>query len=179
VADYHQVTEAMQRRDSAINEALAEAVNKKRKAQADALERIRQAQATAHETVQQAKAGQFAFLARHDMRNHLGWRDEVQLLGQALRAAWNGQNPSAAYEAYDHHRRARLSQQATLTDFRLYWDALTKVLAGREKVLIDADKVPGRRHLLLLDPDQLRPTMPILMPSERPRGLRDGSFEER
>ena len=33
--------------------------------------------------------------------------------------------------------------QAALTDFRLYWDALARALAGREKVIIDADKVPG------------------------------------
>ncbi len=56
--------------------------------------------------------------------------------------------------------------QAALTDFRLYWDALAQALAGREKVIIDADKVPGRRHLLFLDPEQFRFPFPFTIPRE-------------
>ena len=75
---------------------------------------------------------------------------------EALLAAWHGQSSAAAYQDYTRNRQARLAMQATLTDFRLYWDALAQALVGREKIIIDADQVPGRRHLLLIDPEQLR-----------------------
>jgi hypothetical protein len=57
----------------------------------------------------------------------------------------------------------------SLTDFRLAWDALTLALAGRAKVIVDADRLPGRRQLLLFDPEQFTPPM---LPREAtpPRG---------
>jgi Cu+-exporting ATPase len=54
--------------------------------------------------------------------------------------------------------------QAALTDFRLFWDALGKALNGREKLIIDADKVPGRRQLLLFDPDKFKIPVPVMIP---------------
>ena len=45
--------------------------------------------------------------------------------------------------------------QAALTDFRLYWEALATALTDRDKVIIDAENVPGRRHLWLM------PRMPM------------------
>ena len=42
-----------------------------------------------------------------------------------------------------------MARQALLTDFRLYWEALASALADREKVVIDAENVPGRRRLWL------------------------------
>ena len=55
-----------------------------------------------------------------------------------------------------------LAPQAVLTDFRLYWERLGDALAGRDKIIIDADKVPGRRHLWLapFDPPRLPPAVP-------------------
>ena len=52
-------------------------------------------------------------------------------------------------------------------DFRMFWDSLDKALVGRDKVIIDADKVPGRRHLLFLDPDQFRSPLPSFMLPDR------------
>jgi len=37
---------------------------------------------------------------------------------------------------------------------------------GRDKIIIDADKVPGRRHLLLIDPEQFRLPFPFALPRE-------------
>ncbi|HZZ77861.1 MAG TPA: cation-translocating P-type ATPase family protein [Gemmataceae bacterium] len=50
-----------------------------------------------------------------------------------------------------------------LMDYRLYWDAIGKALAGREMLLIDSDKVSGKRNLMLFDPELFRVPVPILM----------------
>ena len=55
------------------------------------------------------------------------------------------QRRSAAIESDE---RSFSAQQAALTDFRLYWNALTQALSGRDKVLLDTDRLPGRRNLL-------------------------------
>ncbi len=49
-------------------------------------------------------------------------------------------------------------------------------LSKRDKVIVDADKVPGRRHLLLFDPELFRPPPVLLAPGRRgPREeMRDG-----
>ncbi len=55
-----------------------------------------------------------------------------------------------------------------LNDFRLFWTALGRSLGGRDKLIIDADQIPGRRHLLLMDPEQFRVPVPILAPRAGP-----------
>jgi len=80
---------------------------------------------------------------------------------------WHGQAPAVAYRDYERDRNARLAVQAALTDFRLFWDALASALAGRDKVIIDADNVPGRRNLWLLDPEQFRVPVLTVAPPER------------
>jgi regulator of protease activity HflC (stomatin/prohibitin superfamily) len=166
VESYHNVTKAMQARDRQVNEAEAEALRAtvdqegnartKRAALVRALQIRREAKAAAHERVVQAAAAHSAFFARQAVRSHLSADEDWQLLKDAFRAVWLGQAPFAAYQDYERNREARLVLQAALTDFRLYWDALAQALAGREKVIIDADKVPGRRHLLFIDPEQFR-----------------------
>jgi Cu+-exporting ATPase len=179
---YHNVTKAMQARDREVNQAEAEALRvsideagnarTRRAAQVRALQITRQAKAAAHETVTQATAAQAAFLARQAMRSRLGVGEEWRLFKEALRAVWRGQPPAAAYLDYESKRSARLALQAALTDFRLYWDALAQALVGRDKVIIDADKVPGRRHLLLLDPEMFRIPFPVMIPREGPSPVR-------
>ncbi|GIW81088.1 MAG: hypothetical protein KatS3mg105_2895 [Gemmatales bacterium] len=61
----------------------------------------------------------------------------------------------------------RLQSRTRLTDFRMFWDAIGGALNGRSKIIIDADKVPGRRQLLIFDPEDLRPP-PVFLPN---RGL--------
>ena len=57
-----------------------------------------------------------------------------------------------------------MKQQADLTDFRLYWEMLATTLAGREKVIIDAEQVPGRRHLFLMPLEPFRMMLPAMPP---------------
>jgi hypothetical protein len=74
---------------------------------------------------------------------------------------------ASTWRDYEGRRQERIAAQKSLTDFRLFWDALGEALAGREKIIIDADKVHGRRQLLLFDPDQLRMPAPLMIPPER------------
>ena len=54
-------------------------------------------------------------------------------------------------------RRAKLlTDRRLMIDTRLALMAATEAFKGRDKVLIDAADVPGRRQLFLLDPDVLR-----------------------
>jgi regulator of protease activity HflC (stomatin/prohibitin superfamily) len=173
---YHAVTQAMQARDRQVNEAKAEALRAtvdpagKARTRPAALVKAqqikRQARVGAHETVTTAEAAQAAFLARQAVRSHLSAHTEWRLLKDAFWAVWRGQPPVAAYENYERHRQALLALQTALTDFRLYWDALAQALVGHEKVIIDADRVPGRRHLLLVDPEQFRYPFPVAIPRE-------------
>jgi regulator of protease activity HflC (stomatin/prohibitin superfamily) len=66
---------------------------------------------------------------------------------------------------FDARYKPRL-QHPNLVDFRLYWDAVGKSLNGRDLLLIDSDKVGGRRNLMLFDPDQFRVPVPILVPRD-------------
>jgi Cu+-exporting ATPase len=176
VAFYHDVAKAMQARDRQVNDAQAEALRvtidekgnarTRRAALVRALQIQREAKASAHETVTQAESAQAAFLARQSIRSQLSTADEWRLVKEAIRAVCSGQEPLAAYQDYERSRQARLMLQAALTDFRLYWDALAGALVDREKVIIDADKVPGRRHLLFIDPEQFRFPVPFVLPRE-------------
>jgi Cu+-exporting ATPase len=179
VPAYHDVARAMEAASRQINDAQAAALTRKREAQASAQKLVRQAQASAHERVAQEAAVQAAFLARLAQRNQLSSSEEAKLLSQTVLALWRGQPAAAVWRDYERNRRDRLVVQAALTDFRLYWDALGRALSGREKVIIDADRVPGRRHLLFLDPD-FRVPVPAMMPqrgsmphSPRPEGQGD------
>jgi Cu+-exporting ATPase len=43
-----------------------------------------------------------------------------------------------------------------LSDFRLLWDAVSQALAGRDKIVIDAENIRGRRNLWLLPQEWFR-----------------------
>jgi Cu+-exporting ATPase len=167
VPDYHRVTEAMEKRDRQVNEAEADRIWKRRQAAAAAEELAKRARAAAREVVQQAQGSRAAFLARQQQRNRLGVWEELRLLADCFAAVGNHQTLAAAYRAYQSQRQERLALQASLTDFRLFWEALSAALAGREKVVIDTDKVPGRRQLWLVDPDQFRLPVPMPRPERR------------
>jgi Cu+-exporting ATPase len=171
VESYHDVTKAMETRDRLINTAKKDALSGEREAQGTALQTVRRAQAARNEQVRQAEARQSAFLARYTVRSELPYEVEMRLLMEAWQTVQSGrQSAQAAGEEYRRRRAAAVQAQATLTDFRLYWDALTAALAGRDKVVVDAEDVPGRRHLLLLPFEALRltGTLPAERPSRRP-----------
>jgi Cu+-exporting ATPase len=175
VPDYHRVTIAMEARDRQINEAQAEKLRVysdsrlpgKRAAQVKQNLILQSAMADQHQTIQEADAARHVFQARLEARSALSAHDEWQLLEDAFDAIRGGQDVASAFRDYESRRSQHVKLLTTLTDFRLFWDAIGQALAGREKILIDADKTPGRRQLLLFDPDQLRVPAPLLNSLDR------------
>jgi Cu+-exporting ATPase len=169
VAAYYEVTKAMENRDRLENEAKAERTRQLSQAEVDQKQTVFQAEAAARQTSRSAEAERARFVARLEARSGLGRQDEWRLMRDAVRAIAGGQEPAAAYRDYQRRRRERLAVQAALTDFRLFWDAVAEALAGRDKMIIDADKVPGRRQLFLADPEQLRVPVPMMVQPGRGR----------
>jgi Cu+-exporting ATPase len=165
VADYHAVTRAMEAKDETVNRAKAAALKSERAAQAAARKTVRQAEADRFAKVKQTGAERDVYLARLRERTQLHLTDEWKLAAEAAESVRNGLSASQAQLEYEQHCKERLARQAALTDFRIFWDALTQALTGREKVIIDSDKFPGKRQLFFFDPDFLR--LPMLAPSSR------------
>ena len=65
-------------------------------------------------------------------------------------------------------RDRTLAERRFLIEQRLTLQAVVDVLKSRDKMMVDAPDMPGRRHLFLVDPDLLR--MPSLV---IPRNDRD------
>jgi hypothetical protein len=173
VRAYHDVTRAMETRDLLVNRAEADALMAVRVQEGKNLEVVRQAEAAKVEKVRQAEARRDAFRARYAQRSRLDAAREWELLRDAWRAVLNGQALDEAGRDYRRRRGEALAVQEMLTDFRLFWDTLGAALAGRDKVLIDADKVPGRRGLWML------PGEPPRWPMQAPeRGQRTAPREE-
>ncbi len=169
VPAYQDVARSMEARDRLVNEAQGDTIRRRRSAQAEALGIERTALAVNRETVLGAEGSQAAFLAMLSIRNDLAMPKQVSLLVDALRVTWKGHSPRAGFEFYARMRTASLRNQLDLTDFRLYWNALSQALSGREKVLIDSDHVPGRRNMLLFDPEPFRSSILLPAATERPR----------
>jgi regulator of protease activity HflC (stomatin/prohibitin superfamily) len=165
VQAYHDVTRAMEKRDREVNLAVADRTRRLREQEARGQETIRQAEAERFERVRMARARQAEFFARRRARAWLAWNEELALLAEAAGELEQGRPASDAAREYRRRRRARLEEQAALTDFRLYWESLAEALAGRPKVLVDADKLPARRSLWLVP---FEPAVPPPLPA-RPR----------
>ena len=155
VGAYHQVTMAMEKSDERVNQATADALGRERAEEANKTAAIRKAEAEALDKVRRAEATRDAVLARVQARKALAWDQEWALFRDAVQEAWNDPLPDEderlrrAERHYTERRSEAVARQALLTDFRLYWEALASALADREKVVIDAENVPGRRRLWL------------------------------
>jgi Cu+-exporting ATPase len=167
VGAYHDVTRAMEAHDKLINEAKARELSAVRGAQAEAVKLRADAEAAYTEKVQKAEAEKDRFLTWSRARKALPFDREWPLLLDAVDGLLKGDDPAEVYAGYAKRRGEAQALQAAVTDFRLYWDALGLALSGRELVLVDAEKVPGRRQLLLLDPEQFRVPFPVLTPQGR------------
>jgi Cu+-exporting ATPase len=167
VPDYYAVARAMEARDRAINQAKADAVVTERQAQWEAQKLVRAAEASRAEVVKQAEAERTVFLARRRARTELPVAEEWRLLRDAAADLGRGRKLKDVVHDYRERRQGYLAVQATLTDFRLFWEAMGQALAGRDKLIVDGDNVAGRRHLLLIDPDQFRVPIPMLAPGSR------------
>jgi len=143
VAAYHQVAEAIQQRDRRVNEAEAEATRIRQRAAGEKLQIVRQAIAAAAAKIAEAQADRDAFLTWVEARNQLTSAEEAELATL----------PDAEATRL---RAKRLAEKRVLTEFRLALQATVAVLRGRDKLLIDADSLPGRRQLLLVDPQTSR-----------------------
>ncbi len=149
VEAYHQVTTAMEKRDERVNQATSEALSQERKQEANSLQTVRRAEAAAIDKVRRAEAARDAVTARVLARKALAWGQEWDLVRGAILETCNEAPAEEVERHYRERRAAAAAQQVTLTDFRLYWEALSSALTDREKVIIDAENVPGRRHLWL------------------------------
>jgi P-type Cu+ transporter len=162
VRAYHDAAEAVQRRDKAINDAHSEALRVKQRAQENSLRMTRQAEAAATTKVTEATAARDAFLAWAKSRRELPAAVEMQLQAEIESRVKAGQDRAAVTNEVNTRREKLLVERRMLTDFRLSLDAVTLVLQGRDKILIDAASLPGKRHILLMDPESRLP--PIAFP---------------
>lgn len=172
VPEYYEVTKAMERHDQRINVARAAEVERINAAQAASKEIIHKARAEKEEKIKQAESDRDTFLLRSAARKSLDPAQELTLYMSSVQEVLKGADPVEVEARYARKKSDLVAQQATLTDFRLFWEMLGRALMGRDLVLIDADKVSGRRNFLLLDSDQFRPP-PIVLPP-RGRAVDDG-----
>jgi Cu+-exporting ATPase len=168
VQSYHEVTRAMEARDRRINEAEADRLSLRRAQEARGLQLVREAEAAKYDAVRKARARRAEFLARYRARRALPWQEELALGGAVYDALAAGKPATDVKRDYQKRRGQARARQEALADFRLYWDRLTEALTGRPKVVIDADKVPGKRSLWLIPFDP----PPPLAPEGRPRAPR-------
>jgi Cu+-exporting ATPase len=163
VRAYHDVTNAMERRDRMVKDAEADQLLRIATQRGENLRVLSEAEADANNKRHLAEARLTAFRARLKQRSQLSWTTEGQLLWTAWEGLCDGQPLRAVASDYQQRRRTALTLQATLTDFRLFWDTIGSALSGREKVLIDSDRVPGRRTLWMLPMEPFRWPFPVMM----------------
>jgi hypothetical protein len=157
----------MELRDRRTNEAEADRLSRRREQEARSLQTIRQAEAARFEKVRMGLARQVEFLSRHRARSRLSWQEEWELFRGLYDALAAGRPAEQAKREYRQKRQEAISQQEALTDFRTYWDSLTTALSGRPKVMVDAEKLPGRRSLWLVPFEPMPFAPPRALPSTR------------
>lgn len=170
VASYHAVAEAIQRRDKAVNDAEADAMRVRRRADEEALRVVRSSEADASKKLADASAIRVTFLAWADARSKLPATEEAKLSAEKESRIKAGESAAVVEKDMSERRQKLLADRRALTEFRLALDAAVQVLRGRDKILIDADHLPGKRHLLLMDPELPRlpiPAVPRIGPDQR------------
>jgi Cu+-exporting ATPase len=166
---YHDVTRAMEKRDQLINVGEENVLRNERRQQGESLKQERDAEAEARKTIVLAEADRMAFERRYRLRNRLDLAEEWRLFSAAWLEMGKGRPAAEVGKEYLRRRAEALAQQRALLDFRSYWETLAAALAGRDKIIIDADKVPGRRNLWLVPPAPFAVPMPGMMPVPRPQ----------
>ncbi len=167
VAAYHDVTRAMEKRDLLINQGEEKVLRDERRQEAEGLKQVREAEAEAQQKILFAQTNQAAFTGRYQLRHRLDLAEEWRLFRDAWKEMSKGRSAANVGAEYLHRREEALAQQQMLMDFRAYWDSLSAALANREKIIIDADKVPGRRNLWLVPFGPFGFPMPGRMPAPR------------
>jgi Cu+-exporting ATPase len=170
---YHEVTRAKEAMARMIHDAERDALTQTRGAEASKQETILQAYAKRARTEGLAQARRDEFLARYQARIELTAKQEGKLVADAVLAVLQGQAPDEAYRAYLSQRGELLARQILVHDFRIYWTDLANALAGRKKIVIDADKVPGRRTLLFTPAWPGLPLPALMSPAPERAPLRE------
>ena len=171
---YKRVTKAMERRDTTRNKAEEQALRKVKASESDRSRAIHLAEAERTETRRLAEAQRAYFLSRLRARDTVSVGDEVGLLLAAADEVTRGRSTADAYGDYRRRRQERVALNARLVEFRAFWDTVGRALNGREKIIFDADKVPGRRQLMLFDPDRFRLPVPMLPGTRRTGETHEG-----
>jgi Cu+-exporting ATPase len=166
VKAYYEVAEAMERRDQAINAAQEQAIRTSKNADAEVVKILTTARAAKAEKVLEAMKDQQRFLAQYRPRTELSFGAEVDLAMRGARDLFAGESLEGVIERHRKDRAALLALQPALVDFRLFWDSAAKALSGRDLILIDSDKVSGKRNLMLFDPDVFRVPFPVMIPRD-------------
>jgi Cu+-exporting ATPase len=161
VSSFHDVARAMEAADRKANDALAEQLRKLNAARADAVQTERQAEARVSRVVAEAVVKRDHFLAWLDVRRRLPAPEEAALAAALAAGLADPSMLAASVQAYPARRAGHLAEHRSVTDFRLGWEALATALAGRDKVIVDSDTLPGRRQLLMFDPELFRPLLPV------------------
>ncbi|MBM3979422.1 MAG: cation-translocating P-type ATPase family protein [Planctomycetes bacterium] len=167
VNSYHTVAKAIQERDRAVNEALADALRVRRRAEQEADSARKRAAADAHAKLEAARADRDAFLAWRDARTKLTAAEEAALSAERAKRVGAGEAPAAVDADLAARRATALAARRALLDTRLTYQALVDALRLRDKVFVDAADLPGRRHLFLMDPDLLRLPPGFGLPKEK------------
>ncbi|MGL4421979.1 MAG: SPFH domain-containing protein, partial [Gemmataceae bacterium] len=153
VGAYHDVASAIQRRDQRVNEAQAEALRRKRRAEEEALRLVRGAGADAARKTADAAAQRDTFLAWHTARTQLTSVEEAALAVELAKRVTAGEAPAAVQADQAQRRATLLATRRALSELRLTLAAATQAFGSRDKVWIDADNLPGKRHLFFADPE--------------------------
>jgi Cu+-exporting ATPase len=162
VSSYHAVARAIQERDRTVNEAEADALRTRRRAEEEADRTVRRAEADAHARREAAKADAQAFEAWVRVRWHLTPEEEATLRAERAWRVWGGESPAVVEQELNARREKMLADRRLMIDTRLALLAAAEVFRGRDKILIDAADLPGRRQLFVLPPDLLQ------LPGPRP-----------
>lgn len=101
---------------------------------------------------------------RAEARTRLAPLTEISLFLDSLADIEAGKSPEDVAEAYRRRRTAARAQQALVMEFRLASEALSVAMGGREKMILDTDRLPSWFQLWLLLGDKRQP--PIIPPRE-------------
>jgi P-type Cu+ transporter len=167
VASYHAVAEAIQKRDRTVNEATADSLRLKRRSLEESLRIVRVAETEAARKVADATADREGFVAWHRARTTLTSAEEDALKAELESRVRGGADRASVAAELDRRRTQLLATRRALTEFRLGLAAISRVLAGRDKILLDAADLPGKRHLFLADPEGFKIPPALLRPPEK------------
>jgi len=153
VSSYHAVARAIQERDRLVNEAEADALRTRRRADEDADRTLRRAASDAHRQVEDAKALRDAFAAWHKARTELAPEEDAAFRAEREKRTRAGEAAAAVDRDLADRKAKVLAERRHFIEMRLTTRAVTDAFRQRDKILIDAGDLPGKRSLFLLDPD--------------------------